>query len=454
MKDIIKKTTIGTFIGNEHDESYEFLAIPYGKANRFEYCERINNYGDNFDARKMGNVCPQIRYYHPHYEKPERMFYYKEFREGIDFKYDEDCLNLNIYTPKNKTKCPVLIYIHGGGFNSGSNAEEPFRGYEYASRGIVSVFINYRVGILGYFAHEEIQKQFNRNGNFGHDDQLQAIKWVKEHIEEFGGDKDNITLIGQSAGAISIQYHCLNHDNVGLFNRAVMISGGGMFPKFALPRKAEDTYDYWDELMELAGCKTFEEFKSADLKVLHDAFETIRNKRSDSMSNMIPIVDNYLLKDYVDILIKNPLKIDYMLGYTNTDLYAPVMAHMANTYAKDNGAYVYYFNIDSPGDNNGAFHSCDLRYIFGRLENSWRPFRPRDYEVSKQIMDYFANFVRSGNPNQDGLPVWDKTDKNNSKVLYFNLNDTKMSFRPSYVKLAINMYKKGLEPKYEVQSSI
>jgi len=450
MDTIIHKTKIGNFTGNKYADAYEFLAIPYARAKRFEYCQRIDEYKD-FDATKMGNCCPQIRCYHPHYEKPERMFYFKEFREGFDFKYDEDCLNLNIYTPINAKKCPVIIYFHGGGFNSGSNVEEPFRGFELAKRGIITVFANYRVGVLGYFCHEEIQKQFNRNGNFGQDDQLQAIKWVKNHIEEFGGDSNNITLLGQSAGAISIQYHCLNFDNKDLFQRAAMMSGGGMFPKFALPKKADETYDYWLEFMDIAGCKSFEEFKNIDVKILHDAYEIIRNKRNDSMSNMAPVIDGYLLKDNVDRLINNPLKIDYMLGYTNTDLYAPIMAYIANRFAKDNGAYVYFFNIDSPGDNNGAFHSCDLRYMFGRLDNSWRPFRQRDREVSIQMMDYLCNFARSGNPNDSNLPKWNMTDKNNSKVLCFNFNDTKMS-KASYLRLTINMLKKGNEPRYEIQS--
>ena len=136
---------------------------------------------------------------------------------------------------------------------------------------MITFFANYRVGVLGYFCHEEIRKKYHRNGNFGLDDQLQAIRWVKDHIGEFGGDPDNITIMGQSAGAISVQYHCLNHDNEGLFRKAAMMSGGGMFPKFALPRRAEETCGYWQELMECAGCADFEEFRSVDIRVIHAA---------------------------------------------------------------------------------------------------------------------------------------------------------------------------------------
>ncbi|MBQ6333552.1 MAG: carboxylesterase family protein [Erysipelotrichaceae bacterium] len=442
MKSIRLETSIGTFAGNEHEHAYEFLAVPYARAKRFEYATRIDNYEGIFDATKMGNSCPQYRQFHPNLDNPERLFYYREFREGIEFIYDEDCLNLNIYTPKGLKECPVILYFHGGGFNSGSNGEEPFRGFELAKRGIISVFANYRVGVLGYFCHERIQESYKRNGNFGLDDQLQAIKWVKEHIQEFGGDKENITLMGQSAGAISIQYHCLNHDNEDLFKRAVMMSGAGMFPKFALPKKASETYAYWQEIMDLSGCKNFEEFKNADLKTIHDAYEIIRKNRTDSIYYMMPVVDGFLLQDSVDKLIDDPLKIDYLLGYTDNDLYAPLMAYIGKHFAIRNGAYVYYFAIDQPGDNNGAFHSCDLRYIFGRLENSWRPYRERDKEVSGQMLDYLANFVRSSDPNGDGLPIWRKTDQNNRKVLCFTMKETKMG-NSSYLKLLKNMLTKG-----------
>ena len=445
MKEIMKSTSIGTFAGNEYENACEFLGIPYARAERFAYSELIHSYEGVFDARKMGNSCPQYRQFHPHLDVPERLFYHKEFREGIEFHYDEDCLNLNIYTPKDASGCPVILYFHGGGFNSGSNNEEPFRGYELAERGIITVFANYRVGVLGYFSHEEIEKRYHRNGNFGLDDQLQAVRWVRKHIHEFGGDSDHLTLMGQSAGAISIQYLCLNNDLEGLFDKAVMMSGAGMFPKFALPRRAEETYPYWQELMELAGCHTFEEFRDCDLSTIHDAYEEIKKRRSDSTYNMMPVVDGLLLKDEAERLFRHPLKIDYMIGYTSSDLYAPVMAYIGNEYARKNSAYVYYFDIEAPGDDNGAFHSCDLRYMFGRLDTSWRSYDSRDREVSEQMMDYLAEFVKKGDPNGTGLPVWDKTNSHQHRVLCFTKKDTKMK-NPDYVKPAFNMVTKG-DPK-------
>ena len=446
MNTVQQNTPFGIFTGTAHEGIHAFLGIPYGRAKRFEYCERIDTYSNEVNATEMGNSCPQYRQFYPHLDVRERLFYHKEFREGIPFHYDEDCLNLNIYAPEDAQNCPVIVYFHGGGFNSGSSAEEPFRVDELAKRGVITVFANYRVGILGYFSHEEIQKKYGRNGNFGLDDQVQAIRWVKEHIAAFGGDPNNITVMGQSAGAISMQYLCLNHDLNGLFQKAVLMSGGGKFPKMALPKQAEETYDYWQLMMELAGCKTFEEFQRADLKVLHDAYENIIKIRKDSINNMMPVIDGYLIKDEIGTLIQDPLELDYMIGYTNNDIYAPVLAYIGNRFAKDNGAYVYYFDIDAPGDdNNGAFHSCDLRYMFGRLQTSWRPYGQRDYEVSKEMMDYLANFVRSGNPNGAGLPQWDAMNAKQNKVLCFRPKITEMG-HPSYFKLTFNLFSKG-DPK-------
>ena len=137
MKQTIFKTQSASFLANDHGDVYEFLSIPYAKAGRFEYSELIGSYEGTVDATGMGNACPQYREHYPNLENPERLFYYREFREGIEFRYDEDCLNLNIYVPKNASGSPVVLFFHGGGFNSGSNAEEPFRGFGLAEKGII-----------------------------------------------------------------------------------------------------------------------------------------------------------------------------------------------------------------------------------------------------------------------------------------------------------------------------
>lgn len=443
---IVIETGCGRLRGRETQECYEFLGVPYARAGRFEYAVPTEHWDGIFDATDFGFACPQNRGWHEHLEDPTRRFYKREYREGAVYRYDEDCLNMNMFIPKDAEACPVLVFIHGGGFDSGINSESPFDGTKMAQRGIITVFINYRVGVLGYLTHSEIQCRWGRDGNFGLDDQLTAIRWVKAHITDFGGDSGNITVMGQSAGAISIQYLCLNKGNEGLFQRAVMMSGAGLFPRFALPRRAADTHGYWEQFMELAGCKTLDELRCVSLDVLFDTVEKIRAVRKDNIYNTMPVIDGVLIPSRVDELINKPLKLDYMIGYTNTDMYAPVMAYIGNRFGKQNGAYIYCFDLDAPGDNNGAFHSSDLRYVFETLDGSWRPYGERDREAARELASYIANFARGGDPNGAGLPVWNAAGgAPTAPVLKIGAKGTKMS-HVNYLKLTYNFITRG-DPK-------
>ena len=138
-------------------------------------------------------------------------------------------------------------------------------------------------------------------------------------------------------------------------------------------------------------------------------------------------------------------QIDYMIGYTNNDLYAPLMAFIGNRFAKANGAFVYYFDLDAPGDGSAAFHSCDLRYMFQTLSGSRRPYGARDYEAAEQLAGYLANFARGGDPNGEGLPAWRRASKSRARVLRFAPEGTAMG-RADYVKMTRNLLIKG-EPK-------
>ena len=441
IKEITWSTPLGEIRGLDNGTCLEFRGVPFGRAGRFEYAEPVTGWDGVLDATAFGPGCPQNRAVHEHLEDPVRLFYKKEYREGSEFTYSEDCLNLNVYAPYEAEGAPVILFFYGGGFDSGLNAENPFDGSGWARRGAVAVMANYRVGPLGYLTHEEIQNKYGRDGNFGLDDQLAALRWVRAHIAAFGGDPDNVTLMGQSAGAISVQYLCLNPAHRGLFRRAVMMSGGGLFPRFALPRPAESTRDYWLQFMELAGCRSFEELKAAPLADIFEAVERIKALRKDTIYHTMPVVDGALLPGPVDRLIESPLPLDYLIGYTNNDMYAPVMAYIGNKFGRKNGAYLYWFDLDAPGDDNRAFHSSDLRYMFGTLDRSWRPYKQRDYEASGQMMDYLVNFARTGDPNGPGLPPWRK----GKPALRIGPKGTKMG-HVSYYKLLKNMLTKG-DPK-------
>jgi para-nitrobenzyl esterase len=159
---------------------------------------------------------------------------------GASCRDEEDCLFLNIYAPANaakNSKLPVMLYIHGGGFAGGSGAGTD--GTEFTKNGVVLISINYRLGRAGWFAHPALSKESPTGllGNYGLMDQIQALKWVKNNIDNFGGDPDNVTIFGGSAGAISVNLLMLAPQARGLFHRAISQSGFGRLEM--LPLRAE-----------------------------------------------------------------------------------------------------------------------------------------------------------------------------------------------------------------------
>lgn len=433
------KTDIGIFQGLDKSFCYAMLGIPFARAKRFEYAELVNSYGI-FNATKPGPACMQKRAFpeYEHLDVPERAFYHREFREGLSFKYSEyDGLNLNIFMPKEEGVYPVIVFIHGGGFDSGCINESPFDGESLAKRGNVVVFIQYRVGVFGYFTHEDIHKENGRDGNFGLDDIVKGLMWVQKNIHYFKGDASNVTLMGQSAGAMSIQYLICSKVANNLFHKAVMMSGAGLFPKFALPRKCEDTRAYWKEVMEICGCQSLEDFKMVDAYEILGAVEKQKERRKDNTYNTMPVLDHYLLDEPFDKLMKSPRELPLIIGFTNNDMFTIVIANISRKYAKAHKAYLYYFDIDAKGDNNQAFHAADLRYMFGTLGTSWRKYAPSDYDASNLMMDYVSSFAKTSNPNHQGAPRWDTYE---GKALCFSSMDAKME-KVKNMKLIKNTFK-------------
>jgi para-nitrobenzyl esterase len=160
------------------------------------------------DATKQGPACMQ--------PKPKSESVYAWDLGAVS----EDCLTLSVWTPDTKKKLPVFVWIHGGALSAGSGTEPLYEGSKLASRGIVVVNINYRLGILGFLAHPALSAESRRNisGNYGLLDQIAALRWVQKNIAAFGGDPGNVTIAGESAGALSVMYLMAAPDARGLFH--------------------------------------------------------------------------------------------------------------------------------------------------------------------------------------------------------------------------------------------
>ncbi len=151
-------------------------------------------------------------------------------RQRADGSYSEDCLYLNLWSPAPRAdaKLPVMVWIHGGGFNFGSASQAEYQGRRLAEKGVVVVTINYRLGPLGFFAHPRLAQESGRgvSGNYGLLDQIAALGWVRDNIAAFGGDPERVTIFGQSAGSRSVALLMISPLAQGLFHRAIAQSGG------------------------------------------------------------------------------------------------------------------------------------------------------------------------------------------------------------------------------------
>lgn len=369
-----------------------FRGIKYADANRFEMPVEVKSFGGDVDATKQGVCCPQMRAFW----NEEHRFYYKEFRKDKKFTYSEDCLILDIHAPENADNCPVIVFIHGGSFTGGSINEMQFDGSAYTKRGVIFVAINYRLNVFGFYADNEHCK-----GNLGLYDQYTAIEWVRHNIASFGGNPDNITLMGQSAGAMSIQTLICSDMLKGKIKGAIMLSGGGK--RGAMLPISKPNTRYWKKLIKASGANSFDEFKSLPTEQVWTAWKT--KYALDKALCTKPVIDGGIVKD-----ARYETDVPIVFGTVKKDLLPPVLNHMARAFArkqKRKNAPCYVFSLTHllPPDN-ASFHSCDLWYALGSLGKSPRPFTEADYALSDEMVDRFSEFAKTHTPNVDGKTQW------------------------------------------------
>ena len=420
-----------------------YKGIRYATAGRWEYPQQVTSWEGIYDATHYGNCSYQPRAFYDEENVPEKYFYYNEFRKGETYTYSEDCLFLNIFTPgtaKEGDKLPVLIYIHGGGFTGGCAHEKHFDGPVWPAKGIIGVTIHYRLGPLGFACLPQLKAEAGITGNYGLYDQLTAFQWVKDNIAAFGGDPENMTIMGQSAGAMSVQQHCLSPLSKGLFQRAIMSSGGGI-SKILSAAPAEKHYTFWQKAMANAGCETLEQFRALSPERLFAVWN--QTKKELRTPGSAPCIDGRLVVGTGAKLLADGKQHDihYMAGSTSEDMMPPILQGMSRKWcaAQSKPSYTWYFDRQLPGDDNGAWHSADLWYWFGTLENCWRPMEDKDYALSEQMVSYLCNFVRTGDPNKiEALPTWIASDKGQKRVLFLGEKATHMG-KPNMLKMIRTM---------------
>lgn len=397
-----------------------YKGIRYATAGRWEYPQPVTHWDGVYDATAYGACCYQPRAFYDEAQVPEKAFYYHEFREGETYTYSEDCLFLNIWTPADagpQAKLPVILYIHGGGFTGGCGHEKHFDGPVWPCHGVVAVTVNYRLGPLGFACLPELAAEAGHTGNYALFDLLTALQWVRANIAAFGGDAENITLMGQSAGGMAVQQLCLTPLAEGLFAKAVMSSGGGV-SKLLSAKPAAEQYPFWQAVMAAAGCDCVAGLRALPAEQLFAAWQTAKKQQKGAMG-AAPVLDGVFITEpgTATLAAGRQRRIPYMAGSTSEDVMPPIIHKMAVDWcrAQPVPSYAWFFDRRLPGDGHGAWHSSDLWYWFGTLDNAWRPWTAADRLLSAQMVAYLTAFAKTGTPNATGLPAWQPA--NSGKVL-------------------------------------
>jgi para-nitrobenzyl esterase len=393
--------------------------------------------------------------------------YIREWHVDPDIAMGEDCLYLNVWTGAKSTdeKLPVLVWYFGGALQWGYPAEMEFDGERLARRGVIVVTVNYRINVLGFLSHPEITKeQPDAPANFGHLDQQAGLKWVIRNIEAFGGDPNNITIAGQSAGGGSVLSQMTCPDNFGLFQRAVIQSGMIRSPYkekgIGFPKQLSEAEQLGEKFFEFIGVANLSEARKLDAFHLRDMYSKFResyewmgttidgkfcvgdplNLYMEHKHAMVPVMAGNTSDEFLNVIRANNeteleqkakdifgtraeefLQFQESWEKDKNNNYAPVsgiecsiksvfLRNQQSNHPQKN--FYYRFDADIPGwDNAGNFHSVDLWFFFETLAKSWRPFTGKHYDLSRLMCNYWTNFIKNGDPNgkdADGtdMPKW------------------------------------------------
>ncbi|MTB51402.1 carboxylesterase/lipase family protein [Lewinella sp. W8] len=400
----------------------------------------------------------------------------------------EDCLYLNVWTgaKKPEEQRPVFVYIYGGGFRSGGSACPIYDGEAMAEKGVVFVSINYRVGIFGFLAHPELSKESDNgvSGNYALLDMIAALHWVQDNIAAFGGDPDNVTIAGQSAGAFAVSYLTASPLASGLFHRAIAQSGGS-FASSALtpPVTLSDAEKAGLQFQSRMNCENLTELrakKAEDLLMDRAALispnidghvlpalnaEIYRNGQHHDVPLLIgwnkddrvmiggpPPATEFRanLNDRFGELASEALSVyparteeeaaqsHFDLGRDQTfgvQVYA--WAKIQDQYGQS-PVYVYNFNRGlpayTPETAYGAFHSGEIVYAYDNLHTLDRPWEAVDQKIATDMSAYWVNFATTGNPNGKGLPRWSPFTAKKERVLVID-EKTRTKVLPDQDKL-------------------
>ena len=392
------------------------------------------------------------------YNSLSQIIGFHDYRISLDDNYrdavSEDALYLNLWRPAGGgEKLPVLVFVHGGALQTGQPWYADYSGEGLARRGVIVVNFGYRLGVFGFLAAEELAAEdpHGSTGNYGLMDQIKALEWVRDNIAAFGGDPDNVTLAGESAGAVCVSALCTSPQAEGLFRRAVLESSTCDAPE------PQHSFRTMDEALE-TGRKTLARFGAADAAALRQIDASVLAAAADDNHHLtvdgwvLPVTpyearrqgvhneeallhgfnaeegtpfilfDRAVLRNYEqkvrayfgdeadEILARWSPASDEEAGDMWTALYSAAyfthghycLSRLA--LAEETPVYEYFFS--KTNGRLSAWHSGEEVYCYGNIPADSALYDESDRALMDLFCSFFANFARTGDPNGPGLPVW------------------------------------------------
>lgn len=386
----------------------------------------------------------------------------------------EDCLYLNIWKPAGDGKdLPVIVYIHGGSLQTGQPWYDDYSGETFAENGVIVVNMGYRLGVFGFLAEEGLAAEEGTSGNFGLLDQIKALEWVRDNIASFGGDPANVTLAGESAGAVCVDALCVSPLAEGLFRRAVLESStvSSVRPPHSY-RSYEEALSSGRQLLEKYGCSSIDELRNIPAEAIAgemnsqhhitpDGYVFAKDPyilRSEGVHNEEALLHGFNAEESGPFILFSKAKRKnyeekirtYFGGYTDevlklypaktddeadrfwAEIYGAVFFNyshdMLNRLAVKNGEPVYAYLFSKTNKRLSCWHSGELAYVFGRIPERSSLYDDSDRALSKEMMQYWIRFAQTGNPNGDGLPLFEQ-NTGNDRLMEFG-TDTGMRDDP------------------------
>jgi para-nitrobenzyl esterase len=410
--------------------------------------------------------------------------------EGVS----EDCLYLNVWTPAKSASesLPVMVWIYGGGFLLGQTSVPLYDGTKLAEKGAVIVSVAYRVGAFGFLAHPDLSRESGKgSGNYGLQDQIAGLQWVKANIAKFGGDPNRVTIFGESAGGISVSMLAASPAAKGLFQRAISESGGsfggakyGNEGGVNVPplKVAEATGKAFLQKLGAPDIRTAREIPAGKIQAAQgpglsgagfwpvfdgdvlpgDQYELYQAKRFNDTPVLIgtnsdegalfvqPGVTaagfeklvragfgaqaDAILAAYPHSTDAEALKSTKGLFRESTFAWHTWAWAMLQTEQGKGKAFVYYFDHRTPRSPDGANHGDEIAYVFKNLGGPAigvpgppPPVRPEDIKIAELMSSYWVNFAKNADPNGPGLPVWPAFSASAQNAMVF---DTMPGARP------------------------